>query len=187
VYVIDRRQEATMPTLVLVIRKDEDRIRASFPDYPTVVVDADTVDDVITRARDAVEEHLAALPVEERVPVPRTPADVLDEVSGPVIVKELTVVAPQGPTVRVNITIPEDLLQAVDRAAEAHGMSRSRLLAKSVEATITGRRHGGIVIPMSAQTLAAVDAAAAAHEMSRVAFLSRMVETVAGRTSHSAG
>jgi metal-responsive CopG/Arc/MetJ family transcriptional regulator len=42
--------------------------------------------------------------------------------------------------VRVNVTLPEDLLQAVDRYAEEHGFSRSGLLAKAARHLMGGPR-----------------------------------------------
>jgi hypothetical protein len=45
---------------------------------------------------------------------------------------------------------------------------------------VTGRRHGGIQIPLSDDVLAAVDEAAKAHEMNRAAFLSRIIEVGIG-------
>ena len=38
--------------------------------------------------------------------------------------------------VRVNITLPEDLLKAIDRYAERHGFSRSGVLAQAIRERI---------------------------------------------------
>ena len=47
----------------------------------------------------------------------------------------ILVAAPQHPakTVRVNITLPEDVLEEIDRYAEAHGYNRSGFLARAAK------------------------------------------------------
>lgn len=39
---------------------------------------------------------------------------------------------------RVNVTLPEDVLEQIDRYAEAHGFTRSGLLAQAARKLIAG-------------------------------------------------
>jgi len=173
-----------MPTHVAVVRSENGSFSATFPDYPQVTVDAATAGEALDRSRDALEEHLATLPLDRRVATPATLPEVLAGLAGPAAAVEITVQPPRGPAVRVNITLPEDLLRAVDAAAQAHSMPRSRFLARAVEAVITGERHDGVRVPLDEDVLRAVDAAARAHDMNRLRFLARLIETGVTRTRH---
>lgn len=174
-----------MSTHVLVIRQESERVRGSFPDYPSLTVEAGSFAEALTLARQLLEEHLSVLPLDERVPTPRTLGEVLTELSGPVAAVEITVTESRSPAVRINITLPEDLLLAVDRAAEAHSLSRSRFLARAVEAVVAGDRHDGLHLPLNSDLLAAVDTAAQAHQMNRLPFLIRLIETAVSRSTHT--
>jgi hypothetical protein len=173
-----------MPTHIAIVRSEPGRFRARVPDYPTIVVEGDELGTVLEQTRQTLVDHLATLPVDERAGRPVPLQEVLADLAGPAAAVELTVPSPQAPAVRINITLPEDLLRAVDRAAEAHSMPRSRFLARAVEATITGERHGGVRIPLSEEVLRAVDDAARAHDVNRVPFLARLIETTVARTRH---
>jgi metal-responsive CopG/Arc/MetJ family transcriptional regulator/predicted RNase H-like HicB family nuclease len=174
-----------MAAYTAVITRCGDRFHAVLADFPALVADGATIEEARTRASRALEDHLATVGA-DTVPTRARPLDaVLAEVTGTAIVVELAVTSPKSPSIRINITIPENLLTAVDRAAEAHGMSRSRFLAKAVEAVVTGQRHQGIQIPLDDETLAAVDRAAEAHQMNRVPFLSALIKSTVTRTAHS--
>ena len=174
-----------MTTFAAVITCRDDRYHATFPDFSALAAEGDTVEQARASARNALEDHVAAVPIDE-LPAEPTPLDaVLAEATGVAIIVELAVTLPRSPSTRINITIPEDLLQAVDRAAEAHAMSRSRFLAKAVEAVVTGRRHSGVQIPLDSETLAAVDRAAEAHQMDRLPFLASLIRTTVTRSTHS--
>ncbi|MDQ1307135.1 MAG: hypothetical protein QG671_2967 [Actinomycetota bacterium] len=168
-----------------VITRHDDRFHVVFPDVPGLSADGATVEDARAHASQALEDHLASIPVEERIRHSRTLDEILAETTGTAVVVELAVTAPRSPSVRINITIPEDLLRAVDRAAESHSMNRSRFLAKAVEAVVTGQRHQGVQVPLDDETLAAVDRAAEAHQMNRVPFLASLIRTTVARTKHT--
>jgi hypothetical protein len=44
----------------------------------------------------------------------------------------------QPRAVRVNVTLPEDVLEQIDRYAEAHGFTRSGLLAQAAKKLMAG-------------------------------------------------
>jgi predicted RNase H-like HicB family nuclease len=177
--------EVPVSTYAAVITHLDNSYRAVFPDFSDLTATGATVEDARTRARLVLEERLAAIPMEELPSEPRSLDGVLADATGAALVVELSAAPPKRPAVRINITIPEDLLQAVDRAADGHAMSRSRFLAKAVEAVVTGRRHQGIQIPIDDQTLVAVDRAAEAHQMNRVPFLTSLITSALADGAHS--
>jgi predicted RNase H-like HicB family nuclease len=177
-----------MSTHIAVLTCQGQGFAASFPEFPGLQAEGATLEEVRIRAQGALEEHLATTFEEGKPAVPRPLDEVVPEAPAGAVLLALSVKAPKSKTVHINITIPEDLLVAVDRSAEAHDMSRSRFLAKAVEAVVTGRRHGGIQIPLSKEALAAVDKAAEAHHMDRPTFLSGLIEVAVGmRKGHGEG
>lgn len=49
----------------------------------------------------------------------------------------VSVKSDQPKTVRVNVTLPEDVLAQIDQYAEAHGFTRSGLLARAAKKLMT--------------------------------------------------
>ncbi|MBP1627375.1 MAG: ribbon-helix-helix, copG family protein [Holophagaceae bacterium] len=168
-----------MPTYIATVTPKEGGFLATFPDFPGLEAEGPSLDLVRIEAQGALEEHLATSFDETNRQAPHS----LDEISAQApgaILLALGVQLPKSKAVRINITLQEDLLHAVDRSAAAHGMSRSRFLAKAVESLVTGRGHGGIKLLLKDEVLAAVDKAAQAHNMDQSTFLAGLVEVGLG-------
>jgi predicted RNase H-like HicB family nuclease/predicted DNA binding CopG/RHH family protein len=175
-----------MPTYIATIDRKADRYVATIPDFPELEAIGSSLDEVRVQAQGTLEEHLATTFDASHTSTASTLDEIAAKIKSGTLLMALTVDAPKSRAVRINITIPEDLLQAVDRAAEAHSMSRSRFLARSVEAVVTGKRHNGVQIPLSSDVLEAVDRAAEAHSINRTVFLARLVELGLGmRKGHA--
>lgn len=105
----------------------------SFPDFPGCVTAGETLDEARREAAEALALHLEGM-AEDGTPIPEPSA--LDEIMA---VREnrdavaFLVPAParQPRAVRVNITLPEDVLAEVDRVAGQQGLSRSAFLARA--------------------------------------------------------
>ena len=126
----------------VVIHKDrKSDYGVSVPDLPGCVSAGATVDDALAMIREAIERHMEGL-IEEGdiVPLP-TPIEKLradpEYADGPgggggtwaiVNVDEST---PRVKIARVGITIPQRVLDAIDRHAKANGETRSGLLARA--------------------------------------------------------
>ena len=114
----------------------------SFPDLPGCISAGDTLDGVLAASAEAVAFHVAGMAEDgDAIPVPRQ-LDALkadprfaDDFADAVLVAAVPF-APPGKAVRVNITLDEHLLAAVDRAAEAIGSSRSGFLADAARARL---------------------------------------------------
>lgn len=122
-----------------VFERAADGVSAYFPDLPGCVSAGDTVEEAMVGAEDALALHLAGL-AEEGEPVP--PPSRLDAVEpdaeaiDPIVL--LVRAERGGRTVRVNITVDEDLLAAIDATAQRAGLSRSRFLAQAARRAMSG-------------------------------------------------
>jgi predicted RNase H-like HicB family nuclease len=116
-----------------IVEKSSDGYGVFFPDLPGCTSAGATVQEAALNAEEALQAHIE-LTMEhgEAIPEPST----LDEIEVDADVVEaariLVRADPPTRTVRVNITMPEDLLAAVDRYAVRTGYSRSGLLAQAV-------------------------------------------------------
>jgi predicted RNase H-like HicB family nuclease len=125
-----------MADYIALIHKDADsEFGVSFPDLPGCVSVGATMQEARANAEEALALHVEGM-IEDGEPVP--PPSTLDQVmadpanrDGAVIVMPLKTAAPR--TVRVNITLPENTLRDIDAYAEAHGFTRSGLLAQAAK------------------------------------------------------
>jgi predicted RNase H-like HicB family nuclease len=114
------------------------QIDVAFPDFPGCVTVAETVDDALVRAEEVLLFHVRAM-VDDGDPLPTG----TDETALVDMVKEyvddgyqtlVTAVAvdiPTGKAKRINVELPEYVLDAADRWARKHGENRSKLLASA--------------------------------------------------------
>lgn len=122
-----------MPHFPAIIEKSSDGYSVVFPDLPGCTSAGATLQEAALNAEEALQAHIdLSIGHDETFPEPST----LDQVSVEPDVVEAgrILVRADFPTrsVRVNITMPEDLLAAVDRYAATTGYSRSGLLAQAV-------------------------------------------------------
>jgi len=116
-----------------------------FPDMPGCFPAADDFDDLPRVAAEILRQHVEALESNGRtVSSPRSIAEVL---AGKDVRKALRngattmlvpLLADAGRTVRVNVTVERGLLDQIDEAAEARGLTRSAFLAQAAREKIAG-------------------------------------------------
>lgn len=133
--------------IVALIHKGAASYGVSFPDLPGCIAIGDTQHEAITNAAHAVAFHIEGM-VEsgETIPMPRE-LDVLRndpefEVDFNGAVVALVPFNPPSKAVRINITIDQHLLDAIDRAAEKVGSTRSGLLADAARKRIATVAEG---------------------------------------------
>jgi len=125
-----------MAHYVALVHKDPDSsYGVSFPDLPGCVSAGDTVDEALANATEALRGHIEVT-AEHGDPIspPRTIEGIrgdsdLSEALENAVVAVLPLLAETGQSLHLNITMSEDLVAAVDRAAAAQGLSRSGFLA----------------------------------------------------------
>jgi len=129
----------------VVLHKDKaSDYGVTVPDLPGCFSAGKTVDEALAMAKEAIELHLEGL-IDEGQPVPR-PGKIESHQRDPEYrggTWAMVTIDPAGLRVnakRVNITIPERVLEAIDRFAQQHGKTRSGLL---VEAATDYMGRGG--------------------------------------------
>ena len=121
-----------MRQYIALIHKEADSdFGVSFPDLPGCVTAGRTLDEARDMAAEALALHLEGLAEDGgSVPEPSSLESVMSEPENRSGVAIL-VAAPTAPVraVRINVTLPEDVLARLDAFAEANGYSRSGFLA----------------------------------------------------------
>ena len=130
-----------MPSFIGLIHKDADSdFGVSFPDFPGAITAGKTLDEARAMAEEALTLHVEGLTEDgEVLPEPSTLEEVMsdpDNRSGVAILVSVKTEQPRA--VRVNVTLPEDVLEQIDRYAEANGFTRSGLLAQAARKLIAG-------------------------------------------------
>jgi predicted RNase H-like HicB family nuclease len=117
---------------IALIHKDGDSdYGVSFPDLPGVVSAGATLDEARQMGAEALALHLEGMTEEgEAIPEPSSLEAIMADAENRDGVAVLIAVAKGPPkVVRVNITLPEDVLGEIDAYAERHGYTRSGFLA----------------------------------------------------------
>jgi predicted RNase H-like HicB family nuclease len=125
-----------MRQYIALIHKDADSdYGVSFPDLPGVISAGSTLDEARDMAAEALALHLEGLAEDgEAVPEPSS----LEEIMAIEENKDGVAVLVDAPaddirSVRVNVTIPQNVLDQIDRYAEREGYSRSGLLVRAAK------------------------------------------------------
>jgi len=113
-----------------------DQIDVAFPDFPGCVTVARTIDEAHQRAVEVLGFHLQSM-VEDGDPIPAGGDEAAlsemvkdyEEEGHRVMLASIVVEIPAGKAKRVNVTLPEYVLDAIDLWARQHGESRSGVLA----------------------------------------------------------
>jgi predicted RNase H-like HicB family nuclease len=129
-----------MRNYIGLIHKDADSdFGVSFPDFPGVITAGTTLDDARAMAEEALALHVEGMTEDgEPIPEPSSLEDVMSDPENRTGVAILVSLRTEQPkTVRVNVTLPEDVLAQIDTYAEAHGFTRSGLLAQAAKKMIS--------------------------------------------------
>jgi predicted RNase H-like HicB family nuclease len=121
-----------MRQYIALIHKDADSdFGVSFPDLPGCVTAAATLDEARDMAAEALALHMEGLAEDgEAIPEPSSLEDVMVDAANRDGVAILVAAPAQTvKAVRINVTLPEDVLTSVDAFASANGYTRSGFLA----------------------------------------------------------
>lgn len=110
----------------IYVHKDEgSAYGASFPDFPGCFTAADDIADLPKSAQEAAEAHYPS--------APDAWFNDPDYQGGFWMMVDIDLGKVRPKAVRINISLPENLLPRIDAYAKAHGTSRSSFLAKAAE------------------------------------------------------
>lgn len=121
-----------MANYIGLIHKDADRdYGVSFPDFPGCVSAGATLDEARAGAEEALALHIEGM-AEDGLPIPE-PSSLEDVMSDPANRDGVAILVgtpdTDRPSIRVNVTFPEDVLARIDRFAQDTGYTRSGFLA----------------------------------------------------------
>lgn len=119
----------------LIHKQPDSDFGVSFPDFPGVATAGTTLDDARAMAEEALAFHIEGLAADgEAVPEPSSLEEVMAEQENRDGVAILVAVRSEvAKAVRVNVTLPGDILAQIDRFAEAHGYTRSGFLTHAAK------------------------------------------------------
>lgn len=131
----------------VVIHKDpESDYGVTVPDLPGCFSAGESMEDALQEAVEAIETHLEGILLDDE-PIPaaktiefhRGNPDFADGVWAMV---KVDVAKLSGKTRRVNVTLPERVLNVMDKYATEHGETRSGLIAQAAIEYIASRQEG---------------------------------------------
>ncbi|MGB6177206.1 MAG: type II toxin-antitoxin system HicB family antitoxin [Methylocella sp.] len=119
----------------LIHKEAESGYSVSFPDFPGCITAGRDLDEARAMAEEALAFHVEGLSEDgEAIPEPSSletvMADALNRAAVAILVPVRSAAAK---TMRINITLQEDILMAIDGYAERHGLSRSGFIAKAAK------------------------------------------------------
>lgn len=123
-----------MPVYIALIHKEDGSdYGVSFPDLPGCVTAGRTLEEARSMAEEALALHLEGLVQDGEAAPELSSLDTImadhENRDGVVILVEAKGKTPKA--MRVNVTLPEDVLREIDRYAEQHGFTRSGFLARA--------------------------------------------------------
>lgn len=123
-----------MRSYVGLIHKDaESDFGVSFPDFPGVVTAGTTLDEARAMAEEALALHVEGMIEDgEAIPMPSGLDAIMNDPAnrdGVAVLVSLKLRPVRA--LRVNVTLPEDILTAIDAYANSHGYTRSGFLASA--------------------------------------------------------
>ncbi|OLP59580.1 CopG family transcriptional regulator [Xaviernesmea oryzae] len=125
-----------MRNYIGLIHKDADSdYGVSFPDFPGLITAGTDLDDARRMAEEALSLHVEGMvDDDEAVPEPSSLEQIManPESNGSVAIL-VTLKSPAPKIVRVNITLPEDVLRQIDSYAASNGLTRSGFITKAAK------------------------------------------------------
>ena len=134
-----------MANYIAVVHKDpKSDFGVSFPDFPGCITAGSSIDEAKDMAHDALSLHIRGMLEDgENIPVPSKLEDIMGDpdYSDAAAILVVTVSEAKSRSVRVNITVPEDILRKIDTVAKKRGMSRSSFLVQAAQNAIASSQN----------------------------------------------
>ena len=125
-----------MRNYIGLIHKDADSdFGVSFPDFAGVVTAGSDLDDARQMAEEALTLHVEGMVEDgEAIPEPSSlDATMADPDNRDAVAILVSLKIESKKAIRLNITLPEDVLKEIDTYAQAHGLTRSGFLARAAK------------------------------------------------------
>jgi predicted RNase H-like HicB family nuclease len=134
-------EDADMRQYIALIHKEANSdYGVSFPDLPGVISAGETLDEARDMADEALALHLEGLATDGgATPEPSRLEDIMKGTQNRDGVAILVAApATDVKSVRINVTMPADVLDQIDRYAEREGFTRSGFLAQAAKKVMAG-------------------------------------------------
>lgn len=133
-----------MPVAYALIHEEGGVFGISFPDFPGAVSTGRSEEEVIRKGAEVLNLHVAGMIEDgDAMPMLHGLAELKKDHEFRTAAKDSVVVMipfeMPGRSVRLNISMDEHLLDAVDRAAQEAGQSRSAFLAEAARQRVRGK------------------------------------------------
>jgi len=130
-----------MRQYIALIHKDADSdYGVSFPDLPGVISAGSTLDEAREMAAEALALHLEGMAEDgEAIPEPSSLEEIMairENKDGVAVL--IPAPATAARSVRINVTLPSDVLNQIDEYAEREGFTRSGFLARAAKKAMGG-------------------------------------------------
>jgi predicted RNase H-like HicB family nuclease len=134
-----------MANYIAVVHKDsKSDFGVSFPDFSGCITAGNSIDEAKDMAHEALSLHIKGMMDDgEKIPAPSKLEDIMDDpdYSDAAAILIVSVSESKYRSVRVNITVPEDMLRKIDTVAKKRGMSRSSFLVHAAQNAITPSKN----------------------------------------------
>ena len=126
-----------MAEYIALIHKEPDTgFGVSFPDFPGAITVAATLEDLRSQAEEALALHIEGMQEDgDEIPGP-SPLDLIamsDDYKDAAAVLVSKAPETASPSVRINVTIPDQMLKRIDRYAAKQGLTRSGFLVQAAK------------------------------------------------------
>lgn len=121
--------------IALIHKEANSDFGVSFPDLPGCISAGTTLDDARAMATEALSLHLEGLAEDgEAAPEPSSLDDIMsDATNRDGVAVLIDAPAEAVKSVRINVTMPSDILEEIDQYAEREGYTRSGFLAQAAK------------------------------------------------------
>jgi predicted RNase H-like HicB family nuclease len=131
-----------MAFYVALIHKDASSdFSVSFPDFPGCVTAGTTIEEARVMAEEALVLHIEGMMDDgSPIPAPSSLDEIMEVRENKDAVAFIVDAKIAERAIRINVSIPERELRAIDAYAQMHGLSRSSLLLKAAKLAIADDR-----------------------------------------------
>lgn len=128
-----------MQHFLALIHKDHDSAYGiTFPDVPGCFSAADTQEEIIPNAIEALSLWFEDQPVVKPRPMDAIFAETADERAEGAIIMAIPFIVKDRILVRANVSLDRGVLRAIDREAKLRGLTRSAFIAEAAQREIEG-------------------------------------------------
>jgi predicted RNase H-like HicB family nuclease len=122
-----------MTNYIALIRKEKNSdYGVDFPDFPGCISAGSTMDEAKDMANEALQGHIKLM-VEENIELPESSSldQIMSDKENQEAVAFLVPILEKIKTVRINVTVPENILTVIDNKAKDNGETRSGFLVRA--------------------------------------------------------